>query len=113
VFRGTYVFQNPDAEQRNMRVKFPFPAEHAIYDDFTILVNGVAARRGGDLTKEVETIAVVAPNATITLDVTYRSRGLDDWRYSDAGCDSRRPPNADQDPDRSSDRTVIRTIWPS
>ena len=80
-FRGTYVFQNPDGEQRNMRVKFPFPAEHAIYDDFTILVNGVAAPRGGDLTKEVETIAVVAPNATLTLDVTYRSRGLDDWRY--------------------------------
>ena len=80
-FRGAYVFQNPDAEQRNMRIRFPFPAEHAIYDDFTILVNGAPATRGGDLTKEVETTAVVAPNAMLTIEVAYRSRGLDDWRY--------------------------------
>jgi hypothetical protein len=62
-------------------VKFSFPAEHAIYDDFTLLVNGVATPRAGDLTKEVETRAVLAPNAQLTLDVAYRSRGLDDWRY--------------------------------
>ena len=81
VFRGTYVFENPDGEQRDIRVRFPFPAEHAIYDDFTVLVNGVAAPRGGDLTKEVESLAIVAPNARLTLEVSYRSRGLDDWRY--------------------------------
>ena len=81
-FRGSYVFQNPDAEPRDVRVKFSFPAEHAIYDGFTILVNGVAAPRGGDLTREVETMAVLAPNGQLTLDVAYSSRGLDDWRYA-------------------------------
>ena len=80
-FQGRYVFQNPDAEQRDVRVRFLFPAEHAIYDNFTILVNGVAAPHGGDLSKEVETAAILAPNARLTLDVSYRSRGLDDWRY--------------------------------
>ena len=44
-FRGTYIFQNPDAEQRDVRVKFSFPAEHAIYDGFTLTVNGVGAPR--------------------------------------------------------------------
>ena len=64
-----------------MRVKFPFPAEHAIYDDFTIQVNGVAAPRGGDLTKEVESDRRGRAERQLTLDVSYRSRGLDDWRY--------------------------------
>ena len=27
-------------------------------------------------------MAVLAPNGQLTLDVTYSSRGLDDWRYA-------------------------------
>jgi inner membrane protein CreD len=81
-FRGGYVFTNPDAEARRIRIHFAFPASHAIYDDFTLTVDGVATPRGGDLTKEVETTADVGPGETIRLDVAYRSRGLDDWRYA-------------------------------
>jgi hypothetical protein len=80
-FRGSYVFLNPDSEPRTVRVKFAFPAARAIYDDFTMTVNGVAPPRGGDLTKEVEATAMVAAHGRLTLEVSYRSRGLDDWRY--------------------------------
>jgi len=81
-FRGTYVFTNPDDVERQVRVRFAFPAPHAIYDDFSFLVNGQPALRGGDLTKEMESLARVGPGGQLTLVVAYRSRGLDDWRYA-------------------------------
>jgi hypothetical protein len=81
-FRSTYVFTNPDAEDRSVRLKFTFPAARAIYDDFVLTVDGQSSTRGGDLAKEVETLARIGANGRITLDVAYRSRGLDDWRYA-------------------------------
>ena len=81
-FRGTYVFENPDDVERRMRFKFAFPAEHAIYDDFNITVDGVSTSRGGDLAKELVTEATVAPRGRATLVVNYRSRGTGDWRYA-------------------------------
>ena len=51
-------------------------AEHAIYDDFTITVDGVSdAAARGDLAKELITDATVAPRGRATLVVSYRSRG--------------------------------------
>jgi inner membrane protein involved in colicin E2 resistance len=82
LFRGTYVFENPDHVERQMRLRFAFPAEHAIYDDFSVTVNGVAAARAGDLAKELITDTTVAPRGRATLVVNYRSRGTGDWRYA-------------------------------
>jgi inner membrane protein involved in colicin E2 resistance len=81
-FRGNYVFENPDAVERQLRVKFAFPAEHAIYDDFTITIDGVPAGRSGDLSKELQTFATIGPRARATLVVSYKSRGTGDWRYA-------------------------------
>lgn len=81
-FRGTYAFANPDEVDRQVRVRFTFPAQHAIYDDFSFLVDGQPAARSGDLTKEVESLASLGPDGQLTLTVGYRSRGLDDWRYA-------------------------------
>lgn len=84
-FRATYVFANPDAEPRRLRLRFAFPSAHAIYDDFTFTVDGQPTTRGGDLATDVESIAEVGPNGQVTMQVSYRSRGLDDWRYAFAG----------------------------
>jgi len=81
-FRATYVFTNPDAVERRIRVRLLFPAAHAMYDDFTFTLDGVATPRQGDLTKEVEGAVDVAGGGQVTLQVAYRSRGLDDWRYA-------------------------------
>ena len=81
-FQGTYVFENPDDVERRMRFTFAFPAEQAIYDDFTISVDGVGTTRAGDLAKELVTEATVAPRSRSTMVVGYRSRGTGDWRYA-------------------------------
>ncbi|MEZ5289342.1 MAG: inner membrane CreD family protein [Vicinamibacterales bacterium] len=81
-FSGRYVFTNPDAEDRPIRVRFRFPAQHAIYDDFTLLVNGQPAPRAGDLSEEVEAASTIGAGGQLRLEVGYRSRGLDDWRYA-------------------------------
>ena len=81
-FSGTHAFENPDEIERRLRIKFAFPAEHAIYDDFVITVDGVATARSGDLSKELETDVAIAPRGRATLAVSYRSRGTGDWRYA-------------------------------
>ena len=81
-FRSTYVFVNPDAEVRRMRLKLAFPAAHAIYDNFTFTIDGQMTPRGGDLTKDVQSVTEVGPHRQVELQVSYRSRGLDDWRYA-------------------------------
>ena len=82
LFRGTYVFQNPDDAERRMRFTFAFPAANAIYDDFTITVDGVPTGRSGDLSKQLETEATVGAGARATFVVSYRSRGTGEWRYA-------------------------------
>jgi hypothetical protein len=85
VFRATYLFTNPDPEPRRIRLRFAFPSTHAIYDDFTFTIDGQPTTRGGDLAKDVESLAEVGPNGQVTMQVSYTSRGLDDWRYAFAG----------------------------
>ena len=80
-FRGTYAFENPDDVERRLRLKFKFPSDSAIYDNFTITIDGASASRTGDLSKEIETSVAVKPRGRVTLGVGYQSRGLGDWRY--------------------------------
>jgi hypothetical protein len=80
-FKGTYVFKNPDAQKREIRLHFPLPAENALFDDFVFVVNGRPAVTGGDMSKEMAAGVDAEPDAPITLDVQYRSRGLKSWTY--------------------------------
>lgn len=81
-FNATYEFENPDPVERILRLKFKFPAESAIYDNFTLTLNGQPAARRGDLSKEIETSTQVGPGERVVLVVGYQSRGLGEWRYA-------------------------------
>ena len=48
-------------------------------------VNGQPAALAGDVSKEMVATVTAAPNAVVTLDVGYRSRGLGTWTYAFAG----------------------------
>jgi hypothetical protein len=87
-FKGTYTFRNPDDVERVMGVRLPLPAENALFDDFVFTVNGQPAPLAGDVSKEMVATLTAAPNAVVTLDVGYRSRGLGTWTYAFASAAS-------------------------
>jgi hypothetical protein len=82
VFTGNYRFRNPDPEPREFQVRFPLPAQHALFDDFVFSVNGQPAAPLSDISKEIVGSATVPAGAAITVDLSYRSRGMNSWRYS-------------------------------
>lgn len=81
-FSARYTVRNPDSGQRPLIARLAFPSKDALYDQFAVRFNGVDAPRLTDLSKGVEVRTVVAPGGTADLEVTYVSRGLDEWRYT-------------------------------
>lgn len=84
-FKATYRFRNPDQEGRELHVRFPLPAQNALFDDFVFSVDGRSIHPASDVSKEITAEANAAPDAPVTLEVQYRSRGLDTWTYAFAG----------------------------
>src|SRR5262245_15112875 len=81
-FKGVYVFRNADNEGRELRVKFPLPAQGALYDNFVFTIDGRPVSAGSDVSKEVFAGTTVPAGGAVTLDVEYRSRGLGNWTYA-------------------------------
>ena len=84
-FNGTYVFRNPDPDTRALHVRFPLPASDALYDDFVFAINGQPLGTIGDASTEMRASVEADPDAPLTLDVQYRSRGLGSWVYAFTG----------------------------
>lgn len=81
-FAGRYVVANDTDAPRTVHVAFAFPSRDGIYDGFHFSAGGRAAPGATDLSTGVTTVIELAPRATAPIDLRYRSRGLDDWRYS-------------------------------
>jgi hypothetical protein len=82
VFSGRFLARNPDSVERSLAVEMLFPSSQAIYDEFVFRVNGEAAPAANDLTKGLRTHVRVPPGGEVVIDVAYKSRGLDDWKYA-------------------------------
>ena len=80
-FNARYTVRNPDGTARRLVARLAFPSKDALYDQFAVRFNGVDAPRLTDLSKGVEVTTTLAPGGIAELDVTYVSRGLDEWRY--------------------------------
>ncbi len=80
-FRGDYQFQNLDDAPRTLRLRLKFPASQAIYDDLQFFVDGqpVTPVTSSD---SAYALAKMAAGQTVKLRLTYRSQGLDTWKYS-------------------------------
>ena len=82
-FDAAYTFRNTTEVER-VRFALKFPAERAIYDDLVFTVdNSPVALANENNTASGE--AKVAPGQTAVLRVSYRSQGLNVWRYSFGG----------------------------
>jgi inner membrane protein involved in colicin E2 resistance len=81
-FKGRYTMRNPDDVPRTMVARLAFPSKDALYDQFAVRLNGIEAPALTDLSKGVEVKAEVPAGESALLEVTYTSRGLDEWRYA-------------------------------
>jgi inner membrane protein involved in colicin E2 resistance len=81
-FKARYAVRNPDDVARTVVARLSFPSKDALYDQFVVRLNGTEAPALTDLSKGVEVQALVAARGDARLEVTYLSRGLDDWRYA-------------------------------
>jgi len=79
-FAGAYAFQNPSAAEQNFVFRLAFPAERAVYDNVQLTVDGTPLTL--DISgKEATGRTKIASGAKGVLRASYRSQGLDSWRY--------------------------------
>lgn len=80
-FSGAYAVTNTDAVAQNIRVHFPLPSETATYDRFNFYIDGKPQRVELHTDEGVNQLLELAPGDTRTFKLTYRTRGLREWRY--------------------------------
>ncbi len=81
-FKATYKFTNPEGDPRTLRVRFPLPADNALFDDFVFALNGKPMDPASDVSKEMSAQVTAEAGAPVTVDVQYRSRGMRTWTYA-------------------------------
>lgn len=80
-YRGTYTFQNPTAQPQAMTFTLHLPATRAIYDNLVFRLDGQPVTPVTN-NSEVYLTREVAPQQVVSLEVGYRSQGLETWHYS-------------------------------
>src|SRR5215831_3356911 len=80
-FAGAYDFRNDSTEPQDVSFFFDFPASQAIYDDVSFSVNGAPLAVSNTGTTALGNWTVPA-GQTATLQVAYRSQGLQTWTYN-------------------------------
>jgi hypothetical protein len=81
-FDAEYEFRNMDPDTRTLRIRFPLPAEDALLDDFVFSLDGRALAPSTDASGAIVGETEAPAGATVTLHVSYRSRGMRRWTYA-------------------------------
>jgi hypothetical protein len=79
-FAGDYSFANPSSNDEDVTFALRFPSNQAIYDDLVLSVDGQrlpVENKGGTARGHAQ----VGAGKTVVLHASYRSQGLDMWRY--------------------------------
>jgi hypothetical protein len=80
-FLGDYEFRNSLSTSQIMRLTLQLPAAQAVYDDLQFVIGSVPA--SAVTAKDRAYVDVEVPaGQTIKMRVSYRSQGLDSWRYN-------------------------------
>jgi len=81
-FRGAWTYLHADEVARDLRVALALPDKAGIYDEFHFVVDGVdLAPRIRPTEGVLATVLPVKPGQSIALEVSYRSRGMQEWTY--------------------------------
>ena len=80
-FDGTYVVSNPEEVTQKVRMHFDFPAKGGTYDEFALYVNDEKVMCPVDTREGVGEIAELGPGERAAFRITYKTRGMREWRY--------------------------------
>jgi len=80
-FDGTYTITNIEDVGQKARIHFNFPAKGATYDNFAIAVDQKTLLVPVDTQEGISEIIELAPGESKEFRITYRTRGIRDWRY--------------------------------
>ena len=80
-FSGAYDFRNDTDQPQNVVFSLNFPTAQAIYDDVTFAANGAPLPVSNAKTEAYAPYTIPA-HQTATLQVGYRSQGLEKWTYN-------------------------------
>jgi len=81
-FHGVWTYRHAEEAARDLRVGFALADKSGIYDDFRFVVDGVdLAPRLRPTDGVIATVVPVKSGQTVTLEVSYRSRGMQEWTY--------------------------------
>jgi hypothetical protein len=83
-FAGQYLFRNPTQNEQPVTFTLAFPVARAVYDDLVFRVDG-APLEVANQKSAASGVVRVGAGKTAVLEVSYRSQGLDSWRYSFGG----------------------------
>jgi hypothetical protein len=84
-YRAEYSVRIPDAVAESVSVDFRFPSASAIYDDFSLLIDGEDGSEVVNLEDGVSAWFLPQPGRVVKIEVRYRSRGFDTWAYRFGG----------------------------
>jgi len=79
-FFGQYTFTNPTGDDHLTNFRLKFPADKAIYDDMVVRIDGQPVATTND-SGSILAQANVPAHKTVTMEVGYRSQGMDSWQY--------------------------------
>ena len=80
-FDGTYTISNNEEVAQKVRIHFDFPAKGGTYDEFDVSVDGKKLLYPIDTSEGVGEIIELAPERSTDFRVTYKTRGIREWRY--------------------------------
>jgi len=88
-FAGEYLYTHEEEQAGRLLIVYRFPTAQASYDDFRFTVNGRLDPKltpvTNDNTKIISQSIEVKQGDTVAFSLSYKSRGLDNWRYSFGG----------------------------
>ncbi len=84
-FQGAWTYTHDQEQEGRLELRFAFPDHNGIYDGFHFVVDGEDLAgslqpSGGGLVSDLP----VTRGQTVALELGYRSRGMDTWRYEPA-----------------------------
>lgn len=80
-FGGSYDFRNDNDQPLNVTFSLNFPTAQAIYDDVSFAVDGAPLAVSNAKTEAYASYAI-PPHQTASLQVGYRSQGMETWTYN-------------------------------